>query len=92
MKKDLENYHVPEKPRAKDSGFNSLKESIEKAKKYDELINQIKKDKDNIDRDLKAYKAQSSHLKIGYVNGYVDGKIAVFDAVVNVYFEKYLEG
>ena len=88
----LQNMQTPETPRAKGSGFNTLKESVEKAKKYDELIKQIIKDRAYISRDLAAYKEQSSALKIGYVNGYVDGKIAVYDVMLNIYFDKYLDG
>lgn len=98
MKKpDFEKFNIPETPRAKGSEFNTLKESLDKAKKYDKLIEQLENDKETINLDilqhLADYKNQAKPpIKAGYVTGYVDGKIAAYSKMVNVYYNKYLKG
>lgn len=93
MKKpDFEKLNIPETPRAKGSEFNTLKESLDKAKKYDKLIEQLENDKETIDLDIADYKKQAKPIKTGYVTGYVDGKIAAYSKMVNVYYNKYLKG
>lgn len=88
----LRGFQTPETPRAKkkDSDFTSLKEAVDKAKKYDELIKQIKQDKTTFAEQLDAYKKQRSFLRIGYTNGYVDGKIVLYNEFIGK-LSSYLE-
>lgn len=100
MKKDksklnnLVNFETPEKPRAKaNPACNSnLKTAMEKAKKYDELINLIKADQIMCENALSGLKKQNSMLRIGYMNGYNDGKRAGYEFIVDCLLQKYLEG
>ncbi len=95
MKKDKNNlvkFETPEKPRAKSSGNSKLKESIEKAKKYDELMRVIEQDQDMCSKALKDLKENKSFIRLGYVNGYTDGKIAGYEYIVECLLQKYLEG
>lgn len=84
----LANMESPERPRAKRDSFA---DAIAKAKKYDELIKQLKKDREILEEDLKAYKNSSHPLKFGYTNGYVDGKIAALQNM-DIRYGRYLEG
>lgn len=88
----LSGYQTPETPRAKkkDTDFTSLKEAVDKAKKYDELIKQIKQDKAAFAGQLEAYKKQRSFLRLGYTNGYVDGKIVLYNEFIGK-LSSYLE-
>lgn len=88
----LDQYQSPETPRAKGSEFKTLKESLEKAKKYDKIIEQINADNESIKSDIAAYKELKKMVKIGYVAGYVDGKISAYNKMVNEHFSRYLKG
>lgn len=98
MKKDKNNknnlvkFETPETPRAKAQGNSKLKESVEKAKKYDELMRVIAADQDMCKRALKDLKENKSFIRLGYVNGYTDGKIAGYEYIVDCLLQKYLEG
>lgn len=99
MKKDydkiskLSSYQTPETPRAKkkDSDFKTLKESVDKAKKYDDLVKQIKQDRKAFLKELDDYNNQKSFLRVGYKNGYIDGKLALYKTFLDR-LNKYLEG
>ena len=89
----LSGYQTPETPRAKkkDTDFTSLKEAVDKAKKYDELIKQIKQDRTALLKEFDDYNNQRSFLRIGYNNGYIDGKVAIYKTFLDR-LTKYLEG
>ena len=99
MKKDydkiarLSGYQTPETPRAKkkDTDFTSLKEAVDKAKKYDDLIKQIKRDRTALLKEFDDYNNQRSFVRVGYKNGLVDGKIAIYKTFIDR-LTKYLEG
>lgn len=84
---ELKGKQTPEMPKT-----NNLKlaDAVIKAKKYDELIKQLKKDRETLVTDMKSYKEQSKPWKFGYVNGYIDGKISVYE-FMNISYGRYLE-
>ena len=86
------NFETPEKPRAKAESNHNLKEALAKAKKYDELMNMIRADKAMCEIALNDLKKQHSFLRVGYVNGYNDGKRAGYEYIVDCLLQKYLEG
>ncbi len=93
---NLVNFETPEKPRAKKQiqplkDLESFKEVLEKAKKYDELIAEIKKDKAQAIKELNDLESQRTFLKIGYVSGYKDAKASTF-RTINSMLDHYLEG
>lgn len=87
---NLVNFETPEKPRAK-AKDSSLKVAIDKAKKYDELMQMIKADKAMCEVALNGLKEHRA-LRIGYLNGYNDGKRAGYEYIVDCLLQKYLEG
>lgn len=88
----LRGFQTPETPRAKkkDTDFTSLKEAVDKAKKYDELIKQIKQDRLAYLGQLDAYKNHRSFLRLGYTNGIVNGKIVLYNDFIGK-LSSYLE-
>ena len=86
---NLINFETPEKPRAKKPNPN--KELIEKAKKYDELMQKIKSDKAMCEIALSELKERRS-FRFGYLNGYNDGKAAGYEYIVECLLQKYIEG
>ena len=96
MKKDKKGnvlkFETPETPRAKpkDKDFSSIKEYMDKAKKYDDLIRMIKADKAICEIALDSLKEKESFLRIGYLNGYNDGKRAGYEYIVDCLLTKYL--
>lgn len=88
---NLVNFETPEKPRAKAQGNQDMREALTKAKKYDELMRMIKADKAMCEIALNDLKARKS-LRIGYLNGYNDGKRAGYEYIVDCLLQKYLEG
>lgn len=91
-KNNLVNFQTPEKPRAKANaaGNSNLKEAIAKAKKYDELMNMIRADKAMIELTLEDLKDKTIPLRIGYMNGYNDGKRTGYEYIVDCLLTKYL--
>ena len=97
MKKDKKGnvlkFETPETPRAKakDKDYSSIKEYMDKAKKYDELIRMIKADKAMCEIARDSMRDKEKFLRIGYLNGYNDGKRAGYEYIVDCLLAKYLE-
>ena len=90
-KNNLVNFETPEKPRAKVQGNQNYKEALVKAKKYDELMRMIRADKAMIEIARDRLKDKEHFLRIGYLNGYNDGKRAGYEFIVDCLLAKYLE-
>lgn len=90
-KNNLLNFQTPEKPRAKAESNQSYKEALIKSKKYDELMRVIKADKAMCELARDSLKEKASLLRVGYLNGYNDGKRAGYEYIVDCLLAKYLE-
>jgi len=77
MKKpDLTKFNTPETPRNEKQ--MNFRQALEKARKYDILIEKVQQDKKQINKELADLSFSNSFLRMGYKNGYMDGKIAAF--------------
>lgn len=79
-------FEIPEKPRAKES----LKVTLDKARKYDTFQTHIAQDIAALERDLQDFEASRGVFRIGYSNGYNDGLIATYKNMIEV-LKNYLE-
>lgn len=88
MSDNIREFHVPEKPRAKG---DNIRTSLAKAKKYDILQEQIKKDLEAMQKchdDL----VNDTAFKFGYHKGYIKGALDVYQLAIFVlsnYLEQY---
>ena len=83
---NIREFEIPEKPRAKES----LKVSLDKARKYDTFQTNIAQDIASMERDLQDFEASRGGFRIGYTNGYNDGLIATYKNMIEV-LKNYLE-
>lgn len=83
---NIREFEIPEKPRAKES----LKVTLDKARKYDKLQTYIAQDIASMERDLQDFEASRGVFRIGYTNGYNDGLIATYKNMIEV-LKNYLE-
>ena len=90
-KNNLVNFETPEKPRAKAQGNQNMREALAKAKKYDELVRMIRADKAMCEIARDSLKEKETFLRIGYLNGYNDGKRAGYEFIVDGLLAKYLD-
>lgn len=86
---DFEKFNTPESPR--NNRDTKLKTAMEKAKKYDDLIQKIARDEKNIKNELGFLKSIRKGFRFGYTNGYADGKIAGLEEAADI-LETYTGG
>lgn len=86
MNDNIREFHVPEKPRAKG---DNIRTSLAKAKKYDSLQEQIKKDLEAMQKIHDEFVNDTS-FKFGYHKGYKEGAQEVYELAIFV-LSNYLE-
>ena len=78
---NLVNFETPETPRAAKKSF---RQTVVKADNYDKLQKKLRKEINKREAELKQLEKNRKFFKIGYVNGFNDGKIFYLKTLISV--------